>query len=78
MVNSITVRVRSPWKEKLKQPTEEELDMLDLAFEPDDDSRLACQILVKADLDGLEVEVPAGVCVFFFLSVGFLLLCLLL
>jgi ferredoxin len=55
------VRVRSPWKEKIKSPTEEELDMLDLAFEPDDDSRLACQILVKADLDGLEVHVPAGV-----------------
>lgn len=55
------MRVKSPWKERLKPPTEEELDMLDLAFEPDDDSRLACQILVKADLVGLEVEVPSGV-----------------
>jgi 2Fe-2S ferredoxin len=35
--------------------------MLDLAFEPRENSRLACQIVLSPAIDGLEVEVPAGV-----------------
>ncbi len=46
---------------RLPQPSEEELDMLDLAFEPKEHSRLSCQILLSPTLEGLEVEVPAGV-----------------
>ncbi len=46
---------------RLPPPTEEELDMLDLAFEPKEHSRLACQIVLSPTIDGLEVEVPAGV-----------------
>jgi 2Fe-2S ferredoxin len=33
--------------------------MLELAWEPRDNSRLSCQIHISADLDGLEVTVPA-------------------
>lgn len=43
------------------KPTDEELDMLDLAFELTDTSRLGCQILLSKDLDGLTVDVPATV-----------------
>jgi len=43
------------------KPTDEELDMLDLAFGLTDTSRLGCQITLTKDLEGLEVMVPAGV-----------------
>jgi ferredoxin len=46
---------------RLAPPSEEELDMLDLAFEPKEHSRLACQIVLSPTIDGLEVEVPPGV-----------------
>ncbi|XP_032668487.1 adrenodoxin-like protein 2, mitochondrial [Odontomachus brunneus] len=43
------------------KPSEEELDMLDLAYEPTDTSRLGCQIIMTKELDGLEVQVPATI-----------------
>ena len=45
----------------LAPPSEEELDMLDLAYEAKDNSRLACQITMSPSIDGLVVEVPSGV-----------------
>ncbi|KAK3098870.1 hypothetical protein FSP39_023856 [Pinctada imbricata] len=44
-----------------EKPTDEELDMLDLAYGLTDTSRLGCQVLVTKDMDGLVVEVPAAV-----------------
>ena len=41
------------------KPTDEELDMLDLAYELTDTSRLGCQIVMTTKLDGIEVRVPA-------------------
>lgn len=43
------------------KPTDEELDMLDLAYELTDTSRLGCQILLSKELDKLEIKVPASV-----------------
>ncbi|XP_069680869.1 adrenodoxin-like protein 2, mitochondrial [Periplaneta americana] len=43
------------------KPTDEELDMLDLAFDLTKTSRLGCQITMTKDLNGLEVQVPASV-----------------
>lgn len=43
------------------KPTDEELDMLDLAYDLTDTSRLGCQIVMSKDLNGLEVHVPASV-----------------
>ncbi|XP_076646879.1 adrenodoxin-like protein 2, mitochondrial Ferredoxin 2 [Halictus rubicundus] len=40
------------------KPTDEELDMLDLAYELTDTSRLGCQIVMTKKLDGIEVRVP--------------------
>jgi len=40
---------------------DEELDMLDLAYDLTDTSRLGCQITLTKDLDGLEVKVPATI-----------------
>ena len=36
-----------------------EEDMLDMAFEPKNNSRLSCQLIVSDELDGLEVNIPS-------------------
>ncbi|XP_028173246.1 adrenodoxin [Ostrinia nubilalis] len=41
-----------------EEVTDEERDMLDLAYGLTDTSRLGCQIELTKDLDGLEVKVP--------------------
>lgn len=43
------------------KPCDEELDMLDLAYDLTDTSRLGCQIILTEKLDGLEVRVPATI-----------------
>ncbi|KMQ95710.1 zinc finger protein [Lasius niger] len=43
------------------KPTDEEVDMLDLAFELTDTSRLGCQIIMTEELDGIEVRVPSTI-----------------
>lgn len=43
------------------KPGDEELDMLDLAYDLSDTSRLGCQIILTKDMNGLEVKVPATV-----------------
>lgn len=47
--------------DKLGKPSDEELDMLDLAFNLTPTSRLGCQICLKKELDPLNVDVPATV-----------------
>lgn len=44
-----------------EKATDEELDMLDLAYDLTDTSRLGCQIILTKDLDGLEIRVPATI-----------------
>ncbi len=48
------------WYDRLPPASEEEEDMLDLAFGVCETSRLGCQITLSDDLDGLVVRVPAG------------------
>jgi ferredoxin, 2Fe-2S len=50
------VWVGKNWLAKLTPPSDEELQMLDGAFNVDERSRLCCQIIMAKDLDGLEVE----------------------
>lgn len=45
---------------KLPPASEDELDMLDLAFELEPTSRLGCQITMTDELDGLTVRLPAS------------------
>jgi 2Fe-2S ferredoxin len=54
------VIVDSAWFGKLTEPTEDEEDMLDLAFDLQETSRLGCQIIMTDALDGLVVKLPAG------------------
>lgn len=44
-----------------EKPGDEELDMLDLAYELTDTSRLGCQIILSKELNGLEVRVPTNI-----------------
>ncbi|CAE1265670.1 FDX1 [Acanthosepion pharaonis] len=39
-------------------PSDEEQDILDMAFGLTDTSRLGCQVYVTEDMDGLEVKIP--------------------
>lgn len=54
------VIVDADWYDRLDPPTEEEEDMLDLAFGLTHTSRLGCQIRMTDDLDGLTVTLPPG------------------
>jgi 2Fe-2S ferredoxin len=45
----------------LPEPSDDELDMLDQALGVEDESRLACQIKISKEIDGLVVELaPAS------------------
>jgi len=52
------VVVEPEWYELLKDATEDEEDMLDLAFGLTKTSRLGCQIVMTEELDGLTVRLP--------------------
>ena len=52
------VYIEPEWQEKVGPPSSMEEDMLDFAFDVRPNSRLACQIQVKAELDGLTVRTP--------------------
>ncbi|USO01487.1 MAG: 2Fe-2S iron-sulfur cluster binding domain-containing protein [Alphaproteobacteria bacterium] len=54
------VIVDPAWYEKLAAPSEDEEDMLDLAFGLEKTSRLGCQIILSEALDGIEVRIPAA------------------
>jgi 2Fe-2S ferredoxin len=54
------VVVDSEWYDLLPTATEDEEDMLDLAFGLTHTSRLGCQIIVTDELDGLVVRLPSA------------------
>lgn len=53
------VIVRAEWFARLPPASEEEEDMLDLAPGACRTSRLACQVVLGEELDGLSVTIPA-------------------
>ena len=52
------VHVAREWLERVGRPGSEEEAMLEMAIDPDDTSRLSCQIRLKDALDGLVVILP--------------------
>jgi ferredoxin, 2Fe-2S len=52
------VIVDQEWYDLLKEASEDEEDMLDLAFGLTQTSRLGCQIIMTEELDGLTVKLP--------------------
>ena len=54
------VIVEQEWYDLLNDASEDEEDMLDLAFGLTKTSRLGCQIIMSEELDGLTLKLPAG------------------
>ena len=52
------VIVEQSWYDRLPEASEDEEDMLDLAFGLTSTSRLGCQLVISEDLDGLTVSLP--------------------
>ncbi len=52
--------VEKDFFDDLPEPSEEEEDMLDLAFGLTHTSRLGCQIIIDEKLDGMKVKIPTG------------------
>ncbi len=52
------VIVDAAWAGRLDETSEDEEDMLDLAFGLTETSRLGCQIIMNEALDGLTVKLP--------------------
>ena len=44
--------------DSLEEPSEVEEDMLDMAFGLTETSRLGCQIVVREDMDGVQLQLP--------------------
>ncbi|AUW57138.1 2Fe-2S ferredoxin [Sphingobium sp. SCG-1] len=47
------------WLDQVGCASRDEVDMLEMAIDPQDNSRLSCQVIVDDSLDGLTVEIPA-------------------
>ena len=57
------VIVDGTWFEKLAEPTEDEEDMLDLAFDLQETSRLGCQLIMTEAMDGLVTDLREAIVV---------------
>ncbi len=54
------VIIDSMYFNKLKKASDEEEDMLDLAFGLTPHSRLSCQVILTKELDGITVRLPSA------------------
>ena len=54
------VIVEPSWYARLDEPSEDEEDMLDLAFDLQQTSRLGCQIVVTEEMEGMTVALPGN------------------
>ncbi len=52
------VYVEESWLNKLPKAEDAEQDMIDMAYKPEKNSRLSCQIVVSEEIDGLIVTTP--------------------
>ncbi len=50
--------VDESWTDKIEGPADLEKDMLDCVLDPQDNSRLSCQIKLTDAMDGLVVRLP--------------------
>ncbi len=54
------VYVSAPWAERLPAMQTNEHDILEFTNERRESSRLACQIIMTSELDGIELQMPEG------------------
>lgn len=53
------VIVEPDFYDRMEEPSDDENDMLDLAFGLTETSRLGCQVVMNKDIDGIRVALPA-------------------
>ncbi len=54
------VYIDDAWAGKLPEAAEMEIEMLDLAFDVQENSRLSCQVVLEAELEGLQATLAPG------------------
>jgi 2Fe-2S ferredoxin len=54
------VHIAPEWADKLESRTEMEAELVDCAIDPDEYSRLSCQIEMSDALDGIVINLPAS------------------
>ena len=54
------VYIDEAWRDTVGDPSSDEKAMLELAIDPNVNSRLSCQITLSDALDGLIIKVPAA------------------
>ena len=54
------IYVDPAWRDKLPPPVELEVEMLDMAFEVKDESRLSCQITLEPEHEGIRLTLAPG------------------
>jgi len=54
------IHVPDEWRPLTGERSEDEVEMLEFAVDPDDRSRLGCQIKVTDEMDGLTVFTPVS------------------
>jgi 2Fe-2S ferredoxin len=54
------VRIPAPWGDMVPPASAAEKEMLEFAVDPDDMSRLSCQVILQPALEGMHVLVPAA------------------
>lgn len=52
------IYVGKEWFDRLPPMSEDEKDLLEFAPELEETSRLSCQIMLSAELDGIEIRIP--------------------
>ena len=50
--------IKPDWLNKIASPKEDEVDMLEFVIEPNEFSRLSCQVTITEEMDGLVIQVP--------------------
>ena len=53
------VHIDPAWLDRVGTPDQMESEMLEMAIDPDETSRLSCQVILTDALDGLIVHLPA-------------------
>lgn len=54
------IHVEDNWFKVINKPCESEEDMLDLAYDRQDNSKLGCQLRLKPYLNGINITIPNG------------------
>ena len=52
------VYIAPEWLDRVGRAQKDEEAMLELAIDPQENSRLSCQVIVTSELDGLVVHIP--------------------